>query len=191
MFITIIVVLLLSLTYYLLPEEIQDKVSAWLKDTAKWAAICGVAVGILFAMIIFLPDALAEELPDGFYYKVVFIDEVEEVELDRFDIEDGAVAKFLLHTDDLDRMWDYWDVVEEDEEEFINYTFDRELSNIALCWIRENDIDIELDKENRITRGRIVVLIMWECDPNNPFDEEVVDAYYSEFVTDVKELEDD
>ena len=183
MFITIITVLFLSLVYNALPEEIQEKIRNWIKDTAKWAAVCGVAVGILFAMFIFLPDALAEELPDGFYYKVVFIDEVEEVELDRFDIEDGAVAKFLLHTDDLDHLWDYWDVVEEDEKDFVDYEFDRELSNIALYWIRENDIDVELDKEERIIRGRIVVLTMWECDPDDPSDEEVVDVHYTESVT--------
>lgn len=156
----------------------------WIVKNIKLIACCTLTVGLVLAAIVLIPQlARAEELPEGFYYKVVFIDEVEEVELDRFDIENGAVAKFLLHTDDLDHLWKYWDIVEEDEEEFVKYKFDRELSNIALYWIMENDIDIELDKEERITRGRIVVLTMWECDPDDPFDEEVVDVYYTEFVT--------
>jgi len=153
------------------------------ENDVKIAIIAAVIIAIVLCVAISPAASRAEELPEGFYYKVVFIDEVEEAELDRFDIEDGAVAKFLLHTDDLDHLWDYWDIVEEDEEDFVDYEFDRELSNIALYWIRENDIDIELDKEERITRGRIVVLTMWECDPDDPFDEEVVDVYYTEFVT--------
>lgn len=174
MFITIIVVLLLSLTYYLLPEEIQDKVSAWLKDTAKWAAICGVAVGILFAMIIFLPDALAEELPDGFYYKVVFIDEVED-----------QGKELLIHTDDLNHLWGYW----EDNKE-IDFNNDEKLNDIAKYFIEENMLWSEEETENPVIRGRIVVLIMWECCEDDPFDEEVINVYYTKYVTDVEEEDD-
>lgn len=149
----------------------------------KIAAIALLFIGILIAVALSPAASRAEELPDGFYYKVVFIDEVEEVELDQFDIKDGAVAKFLLHIDDLDHLWDYWDVIEENEEEFIDYAFDKDLSDLALYWARENDIEIKVDKEERITRGRIVVLTMWECDPEDPFDEEACGVYYSEFIT--------
>jgi len=156
----------------------------WVIKNIKLIACCTLAVGLVLAAIVLVPQlAHAEKLPEDFYYKVVFIDEPEEVELDRYDIEHNVVAKFLVHTDDLDHLWNYWDTTDEDEEDFVDYEFDRELSNIALYWIRENDIDIELDKEERITRGRIVVLTMWECDPDDPFDEEVVDVYYTEFVT--------
>lgn len=175
MFITIIVVLLLSLTYYLLPEEIQDKVSAWLKDTAKWATICGVVVGILFAMFIFLPDALAEE--DDVYLKVAFIDTVEE-----------ANGRLLIHADDLDHIWDYWADEEEEEEDFSRYEFDKEMSNMSLWFVLENRLYAEFDKEEKITRGRIVVLVMRPS--NDPNGDEVMDVYYSELVTDVEEEDD-
>ena len=148
------------------------------------AYIIAFAVSLFCAAVLLSPAvAGAEELPNGFYYKVVFIDEVEEIELDQFDIEDGAVAKFLLHTDDLDHLWDYWDIIEENEEEFIDYAFDKNLSKLALYWARENDIEIKVNKEERIIRGRIVVLTMWECNEEDPFDEEVWDVYYSEFIT--------
>lgn len=152
------------------------------ENDVKIAIIAAVIIAIVLCVAISPAASRAEELPEGFYHKVVFIDEVEEAELDRFDIEDGAVAKFLLHTDDLDHMWDYWDTIDEDEEEFIDYEFDRELSNLVLYWARENEIDIELDKEQRIVRGRILVLTMWEC-TEDPLDDEVWDVYYSEFTT--------
>lgn len=151
-------------------------------NNLKWIGLCGIIVAIFFAMIYFSIPAHAEELPDGCYYKVAFIDETEDTELDRFDLEDHAIAKFLIHTDDLNHIWDYWDIVEENEEEFINWAFDKDLSNLALYWARENNLDVELDKEDRITRGRIVVLTMWEC-TDNPYDDEVMDVYYTEFIT--------
>lgn len=158
----------------------KNKVSV--VNNLKWIGLCGIIVAIFFAMIYFSIPAHAEELPDGFYYKVAFIDETEDTELNRFDLEDHAIAKFLIHTDDLNHIWDYWDIVEENEEEFINWAFDKDLSNFALYWARENNLDVELDKEDRITRGRIVVLTMWEC-TDNPYDDEVMDVYYTEFIT--------
>jgi len=148
------------------------------------AYIIAFVVALFCAATLLSPAiAGAEELPNGFYYRVVFIDEPEEVELDRYDIEYHAVAKFLVHTDDLKHLWDYWDTVDENEEKFIDYEFNRKLSNMAFRWARKNELDVEVDKEERIVRGRIIVLTMWECDPEDPFDEEITDIYYSEFIT--------
>ena len=168
MFITIVVVLFLSLVYNLLPENVQEKIRNWVKDTLKWAAVCGIAIGILYAAIIFLPGALAEE--DDTYLKVAFIDTVEE-----------ADGRLLIHADDLDHIWDYWEDEEEEEEDFSRYEFDKEMSNMSLWFVLENRLYAEFDKEEKITRGRIVVLVMRPS--NDPNGDEVMDVYYSELVT--------
>lgn len=168
MFITIIVVLFLSLVYNLLPENIQEKIRNWVKDTIKWAAVCSIAIGILYAAIIFLPGALAEE--DDTYLKVAFIDTVEE-----------ANGRLLVHADDLDHIWDYWADKEEEEEDFSRYEFNKEMSNMSLWFVLENRLYAEFDKEEKITRGRIVVLVMRPS--NDPNGDEVMDVYYSELVT--------
>lgn len=139
------------------------------KEDLKVAIIVAVLF-IITAIVALSPAASrAEELPDGFYYKVVFIDEVEEFR-----------NELLIHTDDLDHLWDYYEEFPEDGKEFDS--FDKELSNIALWFVLENDLYAEFNKEERVTEGRIVVLTMWEC-TDDPFDDEIVDVYYSELIT--------
>ena len=167
MLIAIVVTLILSIVYNELPERTKEKIRNWIKDTLKWAAISSVVIGVLFAMVIFLPNALGEELPQDFYYRVVFVDEVEGIE-----------NELLVHTDDLDHLWDYWEDPEVEFEEF-----DKELSDIALWFVLENDLYAEFDKEEVLCRGRIIVLTMWEADPEDHLDDEIVGVYYSELIT--------
>lgn len=115
----------------------------------------------------------AEELPEGFYYKVVFIDEVEEKE-----------EEMLIHTDDLNNLWNYW----EDGKE-IDFNNNKALEELAKYFVEENGLWSEEKVETAIVRGRIVVLTMWECCEDDPFDEEVINVYYSKFVTDSEESE--
>lgn len=130
-----------------------------------------LAVAILIYGACALQNAArAEELPEGFYLKAIFVDDIEKVE----DEED-----LLIHADDLDHIWDYWEDPEEDFEDEINW--DMEL--LAMRFIRENQLEAIIDMDCCIKRGRIAILTMWECDPENPWDEEVVDIYYSGFVT--------
>lgn len=168
MFIALIMVLVSVVVVNALPDEVYERFINWLKDTTKWCLICGITVAVFLAMFIFLPPANAEELPEEFYYKVVFIDEVEEVE-----------DELLIHTDDLDRLWDYW-------EQDPVFEIDDYRSSLALWFVTENNLYAEFNREEIICRGRIVVLTMWECFPEDPFDDEVVDVYYSELITDVE-----
>jgi len=105
---------------------------------------------------------------EGFYQKAVFVDEAENFNK----------TEYLLHVDDLYHLWDYW---ENKEETFSD--FDWEMEKLALLFIKENSLDAIIDTDTCICRGRIVILTMWECDPDDPFDEEVVDVYYTAFVT--------
>ena len=171
MFIALIMVLVTIIVYNALPDEVYEKVTNCLKDTAKWCLICGITVAVFLAMFIFLPPANGEELPEEFYYKVVFIDEIEEIDED----------ELLIHTDDLDHLWDYYEQPYELIVEIDDYK-----SNLALQFALENNLHVELSREELLCRGRIVVLTMWIADPEDPFDEEVVDVYYTEFVTDVE-----
>ena len=111
-----------------------------------------------------------EELPEDQYYKVVFIDEMEELE-----------NKLLLHGDDADHLWTWYEEYPSEDEEFVSFEFDKELSNLALRWAQENEFFVQLDKEERITRGRIVVLTM--CYSDDPNGDEVMDSYFTEFIT--------
>lgn len=130
-----------------------------------------LAVALLIYAGFALQDAArAEELPEGFYLKAIFVDDIEEVE-DEKDL--------LVHADDLNHIWDYWEDPEEDFEEEINW--DMEL--LAMKFIRENKLEAVINTDCCIERGRIAILTMWECDPEDPWDEEVVDIYYSGFVT--------
>ena len=172
MFYLILVALFLTVASIILDNypETKEKVVAWLKDTAKWTAICVVVVTIVLAMVYFSMPARAEELEEDLYYRVVFIDEVEEL--------DGYL---LLHGDDADHIWDWYEEYPSEDEEFISFEFDKELSNFALYWAQENGFFIQLDKEDRITEGRIVVLLMRCVD--DPLGDEVMDSYFTEFIT--------
>jgi hypothetical protein len=138
-------------------------------NNLKWLGLCGIIVAIFFAMIYFSIPAQAEELPDGFYHKVVFIDEIKE---------EPEEEEVHLYVDDLDHIWSYWESIEEDFEDL---DWDREV--LALLFIRENRLEAAIDLDCCIERGRIVVLTMWECDEEDPFDDEVVDVYYTSFIT--------
>ena len=172
MFYLILVTLSLTVASIILDNypETKEKVVAWLKDTAKWTAICVVVVTIVLAMVYFSMPARAEELEEDQYYRVVFIDEIEEVN-----------NRLLIHGDDADHIWDWYEEYPSENEEFISFEFDKELSNFALCWAQENGFFIQLDKEDRITEGRIVVLLMRCVD--DPLGDEVMDSYFTEFIT--------
>ena len=96
MFITIITVLFLALIYNVLPERIQQKIRNWTKDTVKWALVCSVLVGMLYAMFIFLPGAIAEELPEPF-----IIEQFQEVECEH----DCLKLTFDFHGNTLSFYW--------------------------------------------------------------------------------------
>ena len=172
MFYLILVALFLTVAAIILDNypDTKEKVVVWLKDTAKWAAICIVVVTIVLAMVYFSMPAKAEELEEDQYYKVVFIDEIEEVN-----------NRLLIHGDDADHIWDWYEEYPFEDEEFISFEFDKELSNFALYWAQENGFFIQLDKEDRITEGRIVVLLMRCVD--DPLEDEVMDSYFTEFIT--------
>lgn len=165
-FVSIIVFLVSAVVLNAISEEMREKAINWIKDTAKWMLICTITVAIFLAMFVLLPPAKADT--SEFYYKVVFIDE----------IEDYNNKEYLLHTDDLDHLWDYW---EDKKETFSNVNWD--LENLAFQFIKENNLDAEIDIKTCLCRGRIVVLTMWECISEDPFDEEVVDVYYTAFIT--------
>ena len=137
-------------------------------NNLKWLGLCGIIVAIFFAMIYFSIPAQAEELPDGFYHKVVFLDEIEEYN----------ETEYLIHADDMNHLWTYWESIEEDFEDL---NWDKEV--LALMFIRENQLEAVIDTDCCIERGRIAVLTMWECNPDDPFDEEIVDIYYTGFLT--------
>jgi len=141
------------------------------KNDVKLAVIAAIFIIIILCVAISPAASRAEELLDGFYYKVVFIDEVEEQE-----------EELLIHTDDLDNLWDFWEDYPEEDEDFFEYAFDEELSNIVLHFCIDNQIEAAFNKEDRIIRGRLIVLTMWEA-TEDPWDDEVVDVYYSELVT--------
>jgi len=168
MFVVVVVSLVSAIIYDFLPESVKEKVAAWTKDTVKWAAVFSIAVALVISMFVFLPDALGEELPDGFYYKVVFIDEIED-----------QGKELFVHTDDLNNLWDYW----EDSKE-IDFNNDEALEELAKYFIEENNLWSEEETETAIIRGRIAVLTMWECCEDDPFDEEIVGIYYTKYVTD-------
>jgi len=140
-------------------------------NNLKWIALCSIVVAVFLAMLYFSIPARAEELPEEFYYRVVFIDEIEELD-----------EELLLHGDDANHLWSWYEEYPAEDEEFYSFEFDKELSNIALYWAQENSFFVKLDKEERIVRGRIVVLVMWQC-TDNPYDDEVIDTYYTELVT--------
>ena len=112
--------------------------------------------------------ARAEELLQDFYYRVVFVDKVEELE-----------DELVIHTDDLNHLWDYYE--DGEEIDFNNSGF---LNELAKTFAKENGLWYAKETKNPIIRGRIVVLTMWECDPNDPFDEEIIGVYYSKYITD-------
>lgn len=144
------------------------------KEDLKVAIIVAVLF-IITAIVALSPAASrAEELPEGFYYKVVFIDEVEEQE-----------EEMLIHTDDLNNLWNYW----EDGKE-IDFNNNEALEELAKYFVEENGLWSEEEVETAIVRGRIVVLTMWECCEDDPFDEEVINVYYTKYVTDVEEEHD-
>lgn len=58
-----------------------------------------------------------------------------------------------------------------------------ELSKLALRWAQENEFFVQLNKEERIIRGRIAVLTMWEANQEDLFDDEVIDVYFTELIT--------
>lgn len=172
MFYVIIVALTVTVAIMILDNhpETKEKIVSWLKDTIKWIAICAVVVAAFFAMVYFSMPAKAEELPEDLYYKVVFVDEVEELE-----------EELLLHGNDADRLWDWYEDYPEEDEEFFYYEFNKELSNLALCWAQENGFFVQLDKEDRIIKDRIVVLTMRYSD--DPLGDEAIDSYFTEFIT--------
>lgn len=136
-------------------------------------AIIAIIMFIVVALVALSPLASrAEELPEDFYYKVVFVDEVEELE-----------EELLLHGDDADHLWTWYEEYPSEDEEFVSFEFDKELSNLALRWAQENEFFVQLDKEERIIRGRIVVLTMWEANQEDLFDDEVIDVYFTELIT--------
>lgn len=141
-------------------------------NNIKWIGLCGIIVAIFFAMIYFSIPAHAEELPDGFYHKVVFIDDIQE------EREEEEEEEVHLYVDDLNHIWTYWESIEED---FKDLDWDKEV--LALMFIRENQLEAVIDTDCCIERGRIAVLTMWECNPDDPFDEEIVDVYYTGFLT--------
>lgn len=144
------------------------------KNDLKLAIIAAVIIAIVLCVAISPAASRAEELPDGFYYKVVFIDEVED-----------QGKELLIHTDDLNHLWDYWE-----DNKKIDFNNDEKLNDIAKYFIEENTLWSEEETENPVIRGRIVVLIMWECCEDDPFDEEVINVYYTKYVTDVEEEHD-
>ena len=103
-------------------------------------------------------DALAE---DNFYYKVVFIDEVNNN---------------LIHVDDLENIFAYWGGEK-------NITQDEELSTIALHFILDNGLYAEVNTNNVLTHGRIVVLKMFSVIENSIYDDQIVDVFYTQFIT--------
>ena len=128
-----------------------------------------LAVAILVWSACALQNAArAEELPDDVYYRVVFIDEVEELE-----------NELVVHADDLSHLWDYY----EDGEE-IDFNNNGFLNELAKTFAKENGLWYTKETNNPIIRGRIVVLTMWECCEDDPFDDEVVGVYYSKYITD-------
>ena len=135
----------------------------------KIVAITLLFIGILIAVALSPAASRAEELPDGFYHKVVFIDEIEE---------EHEEEEVHLYVDDLNHIWSYWESIEEDFEDL-----DWEREALALLFIRENRLEAAIDLDCCVEKGRIVVLTMWECDEENPFDDEVVDVYYTSFIT--------
>lgn len=144
------------------------------KNDVKLAIIAAIFIIIVLCVAISPAASRAEELPHGFYHKVVFIDEAENQE-----------KELLIHTDDLNHLWDYW----EDGKE-IDFNNDEELDGIAKYFIEENMLWSEEETENPVIRGRIVVLTMWECCEDDPFDEEIINVYYTKYVTDVEEEDD-
>lgn len=133
--------------------------------------VVAVIMFIIVALVALSPLASrAEELPEDQYYKVVFVDEVEELE-----------EELLLHGDDADHLWTWYEEYPSEDEEFVSFEFDKELSNLALYWAQENGFFVQLDKENRIIEGRIIVLTMRYSD--DPLGNEVMDSYFTEFVT--------
>lgn len=140
------------------------------KNDVKLAIIAIVFIVILLCVAISPSASRAEELQEDQYYKVVFVDEVEKFE-----------DKLLLHGDDADHLWVWAEDYPKENEDFFRYEFDTELSNLALCWAQENDFFVQLDKEDRVIEGRIVVLVM-RCS-DDPLGDEVMDSYFTEFVT--------
>lgn len=127
-----------------------------------------LAVALLIYGACALQNAARAEESDGFYRKIVFIDEIND-----FDEEE-----FLIQGDDADHRWKWYEEKKEKEEIYM----DEDLSNLALRWAQENGFFIQINRTKPVVRGRIVVLTMWEC-TEDPFDEEVIDAYYTEFIT--------
>ena len=125
--------------------------------------------------------ARAEELPQDFYYRVVFLDrDIEEYSVEEVD---GKVeTTYFVHGNDLDETWDFYEAKKENE----TWELNEDLSVIAKRFIELNNLWFEETVANRIALGRVVVLTMWECNPLDPFDDEVVDTYFSEYITNVE-----
>ena len=134
-------------------------------------AIAAIAIVLILICVALSPAASrAEELQKDQYYKVVFVDEVEELE-----------DELLLHGDDANHIWDWYEDYPSKDEEFVSFEFDEELSNLALCWAQRNGFFVQINKENRIIEDRIVVLTMRHSD--DPNGDETMGSYFTEFVT--------
>lgn len=138
------------------------------KNDLKLAIIAAVIIAIVLCVAISPAASRAEELPEDFYYKVVFIDEVEEFE-----------DRLVIHTDDLNHLLDCYE--DNEEIDFNNSGFLNELSK---TFAKENGLWYEKETKNPIIMGRIVVLTMWECYEEDPFDDEIISVYYSKYITD-------
>lgn len=154
------------------------------KHSRKYVVGTLAVIALILGFCAIQDVARAEELPQNFYYRVVFLDgDIEEYSVEEVD---GKVeTTYFVHGDGLDETWDFYEIKEENEENE-TWELNEDLSDIAKRFIKLNNLWFEETVSNRITLGRIVVLTMWECDPLDPFDDEVVDTYFSEYITNIK-----
>lgn len=172
LFIILLVAFVSVSVFSLCSERIQEKIVAWVKDTCKWALVCGLVVATFFAMFILLPPAKAEEAE---FYDIVAI--VTNIEEDEQYLGNKLVTDVVVEVDDLDNLWAYYELTSD-----VEFDCDKELNNEALRFIVDNNILAETLRDYPLTEGRIVVMRMWTCGTDNIEDDEILGVYYTEFI---------
>lgn len=89
LFIVLLVAFVSISVFSLCSEHVQEKIVACVKDTCKWALVCGLVVTVFLAMFILLPPTHAEEQDfREIYGKIVAVDlNTDEVYVETFDGE--------------------------------------------------------------------------------------------------------
>ncbi len=167
LFIILLVAFVSVSVFSLCSEHVQEKIIAWVKDTCKWALVCGLVVTVFLAMFALLPPAHAEE--QEFYQIVAIISGVEE--------SDWSEADVLVEVDDLDNLLEYYECLKN-----IEFDADKEMEDMALRFVVDNGILSETLREDPLVEGRIVVIQMWTCGTDAIEDDEILGVYYTEFI---------